>query len=77
MARPTSVVVQAEVEKDLMACYEKRPEIAYVDSRRGITNLHVTWPPAALGGGEGIGTVALKECGGSRDVARQIGKMAM
>jgi len=32
---------QAEVEKDLMACYEKRPAMAYVDSRRGITNLHV------------------------------------
>lgn len=24
-----------------MACYEKRPAMAYVDSRRGITNLHV------------------------------------
>ena len=32
---------EAEVEKDLMACYEKRPAMAYVDSRRGITNLHV------------------------------------
>lgn len=32
---------EAEVEKDLMACYEKRPPLAYVDSRRGITNLHV------------------------------------
>lgn len=32
---------QAEVEADLLACLEKRPEIAYVDSRKGITNLHV------------------------------------
>jgi isocitrate dehydrogenase len=32
---------QAEVEADLKACLEKRPEIAHVDSRRGITNLHV------------------------------------
>ncbi|CAJ1356379.1 unnamed protein product [Effrenium voratum] len=32
---------QAEVEADLAACYEKRPPLAYVDSRRGITNLHV------------------------------------
>jgi len=32
---------QAEVEADLMACYDKRPPLAYVDSRRGITNLHV------------------------------------
>ncbi|OLP96277.1 Isocitrate dehydrogenase [NADP] 2 [Symbiodinium microadriaticum] len=32
---------KAEVEADLMACYDKRPPLAYVDSRRGITNLHV------------------------------------
>jgi isocitrate dehydrogenase len=32
---------QAEVEADLAACYEERPPLAYVDSRRGITNLHV------------------------------------
>ena len=32
---------QAEVEKDLQKCYEKRPALAYVDSRKGITNLHV------------------------------------
>mmetsp|Transcript_71755 Transcript_71755/g.199079 ORF Transcript_71755/g.199079 Transcript_71755/m.199079 type:complete len:887 (+) Transcript_71755:58-2718(+) len=32
---------QAEVEADLMACYNERPPVAYVDSRRGITNLHV------------------------------------
>ncbi|MCP5161056.1 MAG: NADP-dependent isocitrate dehydrogenase [Hahellaceae bacterium] len=30
-----------EIEKDLRACYERRPEIAMVDSDRGITNLHV------------------------------------
>merc|ERR1719323_770749 len=32
---------QAEVEADLLACYQERPQLAYVDSRRGITNLHV------------------------------------
>jgi len=32
---------QAEVEADLAACYEERPQLAYVDSRKGITNLHV------------------------------------
>jgi len=32
---------QAEVEADLMACYNERPQLAYVDSRKGITNLHV------------------------------------
>jgi len=32
---------QAEVEADLAACYAERPAIAYVNSRRGITNLHV------------------------------------
>jgi len=30
-----------EVEADLRACYENRPESAMVDSDRGITNLHV------------------------------------
>ena len=34
---------QAEVEADLAKCYEKRPPLAYVDSRKGITNLHVPW----------------------------------
>jgi isocitrate dehydrogenase len=32
---------QAEVEADIMACYNERPAMAYVDSRNGITNLHV------------------------------------
>jgi len=32
---------QAEVEADIMACYKERPPLAYVDSRKGITNLHV------------------------------------
>merc|ERR1740121_7622 len=32
---------QAEVEADLAACYNERPQLAYVDSNRGITNLHV------------------------------------
>jgi len=30
-----------EIEADLRACYENRPETAMVDSDRGITNLHV------------------------------------
>ena len=30
-----------EIEADLRACYEDRPECAMVDSDRGITNLHV------------------------------------
>lgn len=32
---------RAEIEADLKACYENRPEMAMVDSDRGITNLHV------------------------------------
>jgi isocitrate dehydrogenase len=32
---------QAEVEADLQACYAGRPDLAMVDSGRGITNLHV------------------------------------
>ncbi len=32
---------KAEVEADINACYENRPALAMVDSRRGITNLHV------------------------------------
>lgn len=32
---------QAEVEADIMATYETRPKLAMVDSRKGITNLHV------------------------------------
>lgn len=30
-----------EIETDILACYGERPEIAMVDSDRGITNLHV------------------------------------
>ena len=33
--------VRSEIEEDLRACYEVRPEVAMVDSDRGITNLHV------------------------------------
>ena len=33
--------VRSEIEDDLRACYEVRPEVAMVDSDRGITNLHV------------------------------------
>jgi isocitrate dehydrogenase len=32
---------KAEIEKDIMAIYEDRPALAMVDSRKGITNLHV------------------------------------
>jgi len=32
---------QAEIEADLQACYASRPELAMVDSDKGITNLHV------------------------------------
>ncbi|CAK0839427.1 unnamed protein product [Prorocentrum cordatum] len=32
---------QAEVEADIAACIESQPEMAYVDSNKGITNLHV------------------------------------
>ena len=32
---------KAEIEADIAAVYEKRPALAMVDSRRGITNLHV------------------------------------
>ena len=32
---------KAEVEADLQACYESGPALAMVDSRNGITNLHV------------------------------------
>ncbi len=31
---------KAEIEADIQAVYEKRPALAMVDSRRGITNLH-------------------------------------
>ncbi|NRA60631.1 MAG: NADP-dependent isocitrate dehydrogenase [Psychrobium sp.] len=33
--------LQEEIEADLQACYSARPEIAMVDSVKGITNLHV------------------------------------
>ena len=33
--------VQEEIRKDIGACYDKGPELAMVDSDRGITNLHV------------------------------------
>ena len=32
---------KAEIEKDIAAVYETRPALAMVDSRKGITNLHV------------------------------------
>lgn len=32
---------KAEIEKDIYACYETQPALAMVDSRKGITNLHV------------------------------------
>jgi isocitrate dehydrogenase len=32
---------KAEIEADIAACYEKRPGLAMVDSRKGKTNLHV------------------------------------
>ncbi len=32
---------QTEIEADIQACYKKRPELAMVNSDKGITNLHV------------------------------------
>ena len=32
---------RAEIEADIQACYDTRPDIAMVDSDKGITNLHV------------------------------------
>ena len=32
---------RAEIESDFAACYKKRPDLAMVDSDKGITNLHV------------------------------------
>jgi isocitrate dehydrogenase len=51
---------QAEVEADLAAVYESRPRLAMVDSRKGITNLHVpsdviidaSMPPMIRDGGK-------------------------
>lgn len=34
-------VERAEIEADIQAAYSRRPELAMVNSRRGITNLHV------------------------------------
>lgn len=31
---------QEEIERDIMACYQERPELAMVDSVKGISNLH-------------------------------------
>jgi isocitrate dehydrogenase len=31
----------AEIEADIQACYERGPDLAMVDSDKGITNLHV------------------------------------
>lgn len=31
---------QEEIERDIMACYQERPELAMVDSIKGISNLH-------------------------------------
>lgn len=33
--------LQEEIEEDIQACYEMRPELAMVDSVKGISNLHV------------------------------------
>lgn len=33
--------LRANIEADIMACYENRPKIAMVDSDKGISNLHV------------------------------------
>ena len=33
--------VREEIEEDIQACYESRPELAMVDSVKGISNLHV------------------------------------
>jgi isocitrate dehydrogenase len=40
-ARPPAGGKKAEIEADIAACYERGPALAMVDSRRGITNLHV------------------------------------
>ena len=32
---------KAQIESDIQACYKNRPALAMVDSRKGITNLHV------------------------------------
>jgi len=34
-------VKRKEIESDIQACYEKRPDLAMVNSEKGITNLHV------------------------------------
>jgi isocitrate dehydrogenase len=55
---------KAQIEADLKAQYEKRPQLAMVDSDRGITNLHVpsdvivdaSMPAAIRAGGKMYGT---------------------
>ncbi|OGQ64739.1 MAG: isocitrate dehydrogenase (NADP(+)) [Deltaproteobacteria bacterium RIFCSPLOWO2_12_FULL_42_16] len=51
---------RAEIEADIKACYKKRPELAMVNSDKGITNLHVpsdviidaSMPPVIREGGK-------------------------
>src|SRR3989338_6803712 len=51
---------KAEIEADIKACYNKRPELAMVNSEKGITNLHVpsdviidaSMPPVIRDGGK-------------------------
>ena len=38
---PLPAAQKAEIEADIMACYEKNCQLAMVDSSKGITNLHV------------------------------------
>ena len=60
---------QAAVEADLQAVYDSRPGLAMVDSRKGITNLHVpsdviidaSMPPMIRDGGQ-VGTDACCCC---------------
>ncbi|MBI5682122.1 MAG: NADP-dependent isocitrate dehydrogenase [Deltaproteobacteria bacterium] len=53
-------VKKAEIESDIKACYKNRPELAMVNSEKGITNLHVpsdviidaSMPPMIRDGGK-------------------------
>ena len=55
---------RAEIEGDIQACYKNRPELAMVNSDKGITNLHVpsdvivdaSMPPMIRDGGKMWGT---------------------
>jgi isocitrate dehydrogenase len=55
---------KTEIEADIKACYKKRPELAMVNSEKGITNLHVpsdviidaSMPPVIRDGGKMWGT---------------------